>query len=193
MTEPRPYDDAVDIPAEPDEWETVLAFLQEARISDVLLPGWVDRSGRSAVLRPLASTVYLESDSGYLQLSAVNNCGGLRFRVVEEIEYESYLTEDPDEDLVAASVGTHYLGSRTDVPCVGMRLFVNDESDPERGIYRAAELMFEGAEILFDPFYLDGVRIGTSGTADVWLEDHRGEQMTARFGPLREVRWSPTP
>ena len=175
-------------------WSDVLAFLQTARFVDLLLPGWIDRSGPLPVCRPLtlAFGVYLQAESGLIQFAAVNGNGGLRIRLANQIEYDADLRNDPDEELAAASVGDHYLTAAGSGRCTAMRLFTNNESVPEDGIFRAVELTFEAAyTVFFDPFWIDGIRLGTGNTADLWLAEDRSPRFRELFGPLKETTWLP--
>jgi hypothetical protein len=143
-------------------WSDVLAFLQTARFIDLLLPGWVDRTGPFPVCRPLTLDfgVYLQAEDGLIQFTSVNSNGGLRIRLADQIEYDEDLRDDPDEELVAASVGDHYLiAPGHPRRCTAMRLFTNNESAPKDGIFRAAELTFGNACTVF----FDAVRSAQGG------------------------------
>jgi hypothetical protein len=134
-------------------WSDVLAFLQTARFVDLLLPGWIDRTGPFPVCRPLtlAFGVYLQAESGLIQFTSVNGNGGLHIRQVDQFEYDEDLRNDPDEELAAASVGAHCLTASGPGRCTAMRLFTNNESVPEDGIFRAAEMTFEDTYTVFSP------------------------------------------
>jgi hypothetical protein len=173
-------------------WSDVLAFLQTARFVDLLLPGLIDRSGPFPVHRPLTFHACLQADSGLIQFTSVNNNGGLYVRLVDEIEYDEELRNDLDEELVAASVGAHYLTASSPGRCTAMRLFTNNESVPEDGIFRAIEMTFEDTyTVFFDPFWIDGIRLGTGNTPDLWLAEHRSPRFQQLFGPLEETTWLP--
>ncbi len=170
----------------------VLAFLETARFEDLLLPGWIDRTGPFPVHRPYAFDACLQAEDGLLQFTAVNNNGGLHIRTVDEIEYDEALSGDPDEELLAASVGAHYLSTSGPVRCTAVRLFTNNESVPDEGIFRAAEMTFEDTyTVFFDPFWIDGIRLGTGNTPDLWLAEHRSPRLQEVFGPLKETIWLP--
>ena len=112
--------------------------------------------------------------------------------VVDEIEYDGSLSDDPDEELVAASVGAHYFTTSGSVRCAAVRLFTNDESVPGEGIFRAAEMTFEDTStVFFDPFHVDGIRLGTGNASDLWLAEHRSPRLHDVFGPLKETIWLP--
>jgi hypothetical protein len=101
-----------------------------------------------------------------------------------------HLLDDPEEDLVAASIGAHYLAASSSVRCIAVRVFTNNESVPEAGIFRAAEMTFENTSIVFfDPFWIDGVRLGAANAADRWLAEHHTPRFQELFGPLRESTW----
>lgn len=74
-----------------------------------------------------------------------------------------------------------------------MRLFTNYESLPEDGIFRAAEMTFDNTStVFFDPFWIDGIRLGNGNTPDFWLADDRSPRSVELFGPLKETTWLPT-
>jgi hypothetical protein len=75
---------------------------------------------------------------------------------------------------------------------VTQRLFTNNESVPEDGIFRAAEITFEDIyTVFFDPFWIDGIRLGTGNTPDLWLAEDRSPRLQELFGPLKETVWLP--
>jgi hypothetical protein len=168
-------------------------LLETARFVDLLLPGWIDRTGPFPIHRPLTFDPCLQAESGLIQFTSVNNNGGLHIRMVDEIEYDDALSDDPDEELAAASVGAHYLPASGSVRRTAVRLFTNNESVPDDGIFRAAEMTFEDTyTVFFDPFWIDGIRLGTGNTPDLWLAEHRSPRLQEVFGPLRETSWLPT-
>lgn len=174
-------------------WSDVLAFLETAQFVDLLLPGWIDRSGPVPVCRPLTFDACLQAESGLIQFTSVNSNGGLHIRLVDRIEFQEDLRNDPDEELAAASVGAHYLAaSGHPVRCTAMRLFTNRESVPQDGIFRAAEMTFDNfSTVFFDPFWIDGIRLGTGNTPDLWLAEHRSPQFQELLGPPEETTWLP--
>lgn len=174
-------------------WIDVLAFLETARFVDLLLPGWIDRTGPFPIHRPFTFDACLQAETGLIQFTSVNNNGGLHIRLVDQIDYDTDLRNDPDEELTAASVGAHYLSASGSVRCTAMRLFTNNESAPEDGIFRAAEMEFDEVHtVFFDPFWIDGIRLGTGNTPDLWLAEHRTPRLQEAFGLLKEITWSPT-
>jgi hypothetical protein len=45
--------------------------------------------------------------------------------------------------------------------------------------------------VFFDPMLIDGIRLGTGNTADLWLADHRSPRLQELFGPLKETTCQP--
>lgn len=173
-------------------WSDVLSFLETARFVDLLLPGWIDHVGPVPVCRPLTFDACLQAESGLVQFTSVNSGGGLHIRLVDQIEYDEDLRNDPDEEIAAASVGAHYLNASGPMGCTAMRLFTNRESVPEDGIFRAAELTFDNiCTVFFDPSWIDGIRLGTGNTPDLWLAQDRSPGIEELFGPLKEATWRP--
>jgi hypothetical protein len=175
-------------------WSDVLAFLQAAWFVDILLPGSVDRTGPFPAWQPLtlAFGVYLQAESGLVQFTSVDSNGGLRIRPASQVEYGEDLRNDPEENLVAASGGASYFTAPGPWRCTAMRLFTNNESVPEDGIFRAAEMTFEDAcTVFFDPFWTDGIRLGTGNAPDLWLAEHRSPRRQEIFGPLKETTRRP--
>lgn len=173
-------------------WSDVLAFLETARFVDVLLPGWIDRTGPFPVCRPLTFDACLQAESGLIQFTSVSSNGGLHMRLVDQIEYDEDLRSDLDEELAAASVGGHYLVASDPVRCTAMRLFTNRESVLRDGIFRAAEMTFDNnSTVFFDPSWMDGIRLGTGNSSELWLAEDRSPRLEERFGPLKETIWLP--
>lgn len=113
----------------PAMWTDVLAFVENARFVDLLLPGWIDHDGPLPVCRPLTFRACLQAESGLIQFTLVNSNSGLHIRLVDQIAYHEDLRSDPDVEIAAASVGDHYLAaSGHPVQGTAMRLFTNHES-----------------------------------------------------------------
>jgi hypothetical protein len=172
-------------------WSDVLDFLETAEFDDLLLPGWIDRTGPYPTLQPLLFDACLRAENGLIQFTAVNNSGGLHLRLVDQIDYGDR-RDDPDEELAAASVGAHFLSASHSLRCTAMRLFTNNESIPDDGIFRAAEMTFADTYTVFiDPFWIDGIRLGTGDASGAWLADHRTPRFEELFGPLQVTTWQP--
>ena len=127
-----------------------------------------------------------------IQFTSVNSGGGLHIRLVERIKFPQDSWEDPDYELAAASVAAHYLDASVSVSCTAMRLFTNNEPVPEDGIFRAVEMTFnDTCTMFFDPFWIDGIRLGAGNTPDLWLAEHRAPRLQDAFGPRQETTWRP--
>lgn len=173
-----------------DMWRDVLKFLETARFTDLLFGGWMDRSGRFPVFRSFDFEVYLQAEAGLVKFASVNSSGGLRIRLVDELEFDEDFLNDPDEEPAAGSAGVQYLGGSDPVRCTALRLFTNNESVPDEGVFRAAEMTFENNSTVFiDPFWIEGIRLGTGNTPDLWLAEHRSDWGLRLFGPLEETLW----
>ncbi|MEV5575287.1 hypothetical protein AB0L06_35060 [Spirillospora sp. NPDC052269] len=167
-------------------WRDVLTFLESVSFDDLLIPGWVDRTTSPPTYRPSDFDVYLRADTGLLEFSSVASRGGLRIRLTEAIVH----ADDPDDEWGALSVGGHYLPPSDSARCTGMRLFTNDQSVPEDGVFRAAEMTFADTyRVFIDPFWGDGIRLSSGATPDSWLAEQRSPDHEGIFGSLREFSW----
>lgn len=168
----------------------VLAFLESASFDDLLIPGWADRTTSPPTYRPSSFDVYLRSEAGLLEFTSVNSRGGLRVRLTDAIAHAEDIEEDPDGEWGALSVGAHYLPPSAPARCTGMRLFTNDESVPEDGVFRAAEMTFADTyQVFIDPFWIDGIRLSSGAAPDSWLTEQHSPRTQELFGHLREISW----
>src|SRR5262245_37685234 len=106
-------------------------------------------------------------------------------------ELDAALVEADDDEVAVASVGNHYLSASGPAQCTALRLFTNNESVPDEGIFRAAELTFQDRyTVFFDPFWVDGLRLGVGDVADRWLAEARSARHERLFGILQETTWT---
>lgn len=164
-------------------WGETLAFLGEARFDDLLLPGRIERGHRFPIVRPWSFDVYLTADLGCLHLRLSDGHGSLDLTVTPQVVPDADWLED-DEEFVLSSAEPQLLGFGRPVRCTGARYWTNGESDLGAGRVRCLELSFGSADrLVFDAMRIDGIRIGTGGAAELWLDaDIVG-------GPFTEHTW----
>lgn len=165
----------------------VLALLEFGRFTDLLLPGWIDRTGPVPVHRPYTFDACLQAETGLIQFTSVHNNGGLHIRVVDKVE----LGPDLEDEIVMGSVGAHFLSASHPLHCTGLRLFTDNESVPGNAIFRAAEITFGHHTVFFDPMWVDGIRLSTGPAPREWLTEERSARRQELFGLLKETIWWP--
>lgn len=153
-------------------WTDALALLAAERIHDVIVPVVLDEmASRPHAAHPLWE-VYLEFGRGYLQFLSVNNHGGLRVRHVEEVDLQVYRDEfGSEETVLSLSLLGLILGEASQgVAVAEVDYVLNEESEPDAGIVRCAELVLSGQQrIYLDPMHTFGVRIGNPGA---WMRGY---------------------
>jgi hypothetical protein len=172
---------------------SVLFVSATAQLVDLLLPGWIDHTRSVAVHRPYLFEAILADRDRLDPVESMNHNGGLRTRLVDEINFDNPLRVNSREE-VASPVGVHYLSASGSVQRTALPLFTNDESIPNEGIVRAAEMTFHDCfTVFFDPFWTDGRRLGTANAADHWLADDRTARHKQLSGAFWQTRWKAEP
>ncbi|MEV0245428.1 hypothetical protein AB0H76_02435 [Nocardia sp. NPDC050712] len=156
------------------DWDEMLAFLRQARFEDLLLPCHLDRDRPIPLAAPWFFTAYLATDLGYLQVRMSDDHGSLLLSVTPEVVPEEDWVQD-DNELILCSIETQLLGSVLPARCTGLRYWTNGESDLARGRIRCLELSFgDQTQLVLDAMRIDGIRMGTAGDAERWLDDMAG-------------------
>ena len=156
-------------------WYDILAVLGSSKLTDILVPSWLDRSTSRAIT--YFGNIFLELDDGrgYLRVESVNNHGGLAWSQVSSIDLsEQTLDDDDPADVFVTSLTSLYFGEWTSVICLEVNYVTNEESQPDVGIVRCAELVVSGGQRIFiDPMWTFGVRIGVADAASVWMAEYK--------------------
>ena len=165
-------------------WDETLAFLQQAHFDDLFLPGRVERDHPIPVVRPWFFDTYLAADLGCLHVRLSDDHGSLQLNVIPEIVPDQDWL-DGDEELVLTSIEPQLLGgSLRPAQCTALRYWTNSQSDLDQGLIRCIELSFGDLNhLVLDAVWIDGIRIGTHGAAEHWL-DHQADRT------LTEHRWT---
>ncbi|WP_433794876.1 hypothetical protein [Actinoplanes sp. CA-252034] len=148
-------------------WSRTLDLLGRERIHDIVVVAIQDAAD-PAEPAAMMGEIYLRLDDGFLKLSSVNSHGGLLAEHVATIDLQTFRDEFPGDVVVPVRVGSHFMGESWETRCVRVEYVTNEESDPDRGVVRAVELVLDhGHRIVFDPMYTWGVRLGN---VDPWPE-----------------------
>ncbi|MCY1144903.1 hypothetical protein OWR29_43485 [Actinoplanes sp. Pm04-4] len=163
------------------DWDRFTAFLLAARFDEVLLPAYIDESA-PAVVRPFAFSVFLRAGDRWLRLSQVEQGDQLEIAVVDRVEHDASLVEDPAVTAVTVDLTPQVLGEVDSFRITEARGYLSALSDPAAG--RVAGLMLTaepGGTLLFDPLWGSGIRVLPVAGPDAW---------PANRAPDGVVRWA---
>ncbi|MEY9910982.1 hypothetical protein ABIA35_007233 [Catenulispora sp. MAP12-49] len=143
-------------------WDGLVGFLETAVFGGLLFEGsFLDDAAGFRRFCPMSTPVYLESGNGLLKLSTGVNGGTIDFAVVQAPVWEAYGEDWGDMDKVGVlDVGYTYFGEQLEAQCLQVRCAIDNESGPQRGVIRLAEMTFSGGQrVLFDPGWPAGIRV----------------------------------
>ncbi|GIE75103.1 hypothetical protein Aph02nite_10530 [Actinoplanes philippinensis] len=135
--------------------------------------------------------VFVQVDSGFLEITSVGNHGGMLVRHLDRIDLAGYRAEFPDDVPIPVAIGSHFLGGAFAVRCLRVEYTTDVDSDLARGVVRGLELFLEhGQRIVFDPLNTWGVRVGNTGAWPSRVQDgpwpvQRHTVSFSRSGPVR--------
>ncbi|MFI5931807.1 hypothetical protein [Actinoplanes sp. NPDC051494] len=153
----------------PPEWLVAL-FRRHATVQDLLVSAYVHEEDPGRVVL-FQKDAFLTSDDGCLMMRLTKGDGSLRFSGVDQPSlYEDHGSEDIRSLFV--SLAGNFLDTYFDVRCSAVTLFLNDESELEKGLVRGALFHFNVGAVFFDPLHLDGLKIGGEAEAEAVLALH---------------------
>ncbi|MCY0940041.1 hypothetical protein [Streptomyces antarcticus] len=167
----------------------LFATLGHTVVSDIQVPGYVDRDGPIPQFVPLPRTFYLVREKDYVQFDAPLSQDFLTFRIVEQPTPPENL--DEDEEFATSSYDRLFLSEDlSSFAVTRIRCLVSDGPSSGEVLVKCAEFEFENSSYLFaDPRNLFGIRLAGHGAYDRWKA--WAENPEAPDGTLREVVWTP--
>lgn len=163
----------------------IVAFLEVATFSDVLVPGFIDAVSGVGRFQPLFDSIYITAGENHLRASAINQGDQLDLRIVTEIEHGKAVMDDPKVDVAVGCLSELFFGEGQSLYCVSARFLLDGKSRIDDGVVKCAEFEFSyGQRIYLDPCWSFGVRPGTVDT-----ERYR-KGVTGPYGYLDEYKWS---
>lgn len=159
-------------------WSAVEKALRQHRVSDVLVPGWIDREDDIPQFRPQPVVVYLCLDEGFLRLESTGSSDQLVVRVASAVELDGIeLFEDVDDEVIVASCGEQLFGDGwEELRCTDVRYFTDSRSSADEGAIKCLFLELEGRySLFFDPTWTFGIRVGNREDLLRWMKDQRTE------------------
>ncbi|GAA4893674.1 hypothetical protein LX16_1794 [Stackebrandtia albiflava] len=155
--------------------ESLVRRLADARVADVLVPGWV-AEGEPIKVEPWTWTAYLEfADGGLLRAHAEGSTAQVRLEVVPEVT-PPIEWEGEDETLAVTSLGHLFLHQAyNSYRITALRWAENEESDPPGHLVGCMEFEFERRWRLFvDPSWFFGLHLSGPGAYEQWVADDSG-------------------
>lgn len=150
---------------------TALSILKNGLVTDVLVPGYIEREDSPPRFQPWTTTAYLMFDDVAIRFDSVQNYSQLQLSVAYEIAIPDEIARE-EEEFAITSYSHLFLGDAyASFRCTQVRYLQDEFSDPGRGVIRCGEFEFENSwPIFIDPQWHFGIRLGGSGVFDQWLE-----------------------
>ncbi|XYH97111.1 hypothetical protein ACMHYB_56630 [Sorangium sp. So ce1128] len=145
--------------------------LSGARLTDVLVTGFIDNDERPARFHALWRVVYFEFDNMWLKMAVVGDSGRIRLSLVDEVSNEADLLDD---DMLPAlsSVRLQVLRDPDGSNVLATLRTWNTNQSPEWIECSAARLdLVNGQQIFVDPLNYFGIQLGGREQEEVWKEN----------------------
>ncbi|WP_406455220.1 hypothetical protein OH768_19180 [Streptomyces sp. NBC_01622] len=174
-------------PSGPTPWSTAEDVLRRRRVTDVLVPGRIDRDETMSRFVPQPLVVFVLLDDGALRLESVGGYGQLEVRVVDRVTLAGVdlfaAIEEEGDELALASQGEQLFGDSWDrLRCTAVRPFTDAGSNPEAGVVKCLALELESRYwLFFDPTWPFGIRVGNAEDMRRW-ESEYGEHSGRNAG-----------
>ncbi|MET7568165.1 hypothetical protein ABZT04_06625 [Streptomyces sp. NPDC005492] len=173
-------------------WQRIADVLRERYVTDVLIPGRIDRDGTIPRFAPQPLVVFVLLDDGALRLESVGGFGQLEVRVVNSVtldgvELFAAIEEQEEDELALASQSEQLFGDSWDRLCTTVRPVTDADSRPEEGVVKCLALELESRYwLFFDPTWPFGIRVGNAEDIRRWESEYGGQTGTAD-GLLRDI------
>ena len=160
----------------PTPWSRVEEALREQRVTDVLVPGRIDRDDAITRFTPQPLVVFVVLDEGALRLESVGQYDHLDIRYVDTVTLDGVeLFEDVKEEgdeVALASLCEQLFGDGWDrLRCTSVRRFTETgvQEEPKEGELKCLALELESHFwVFFDPTWTFGIRIGNADAMRRW-------------------------
>lgn len=159
-------------------WRGIEEILRQRYVTDVLVPGRIDRDDRIPRFAPQPLVVFVVLDEGALRLQSVGGHGQLEVRVVKSIALDGVelfaAIEGEGDELVLASQGEQLFGDSWDrLRCTTVRPFMDKASKPDEGVIKCLAVELEARYwLFFDPTWSFGIRIGMAEDMHRWEREY---------------------
>lgn len=165
-------------PASPTPWSRTEEVLRQRKVTDVLVPGRIDRDETIPWFAPQPLVVFVLLDEGALRLESVGGYGYLEVRVVDSVTLDGVelfadIQEEGDE-LALASQGEQLFGDSWErLRCTGIRPYTDAGANPAKGVLKCLALELESRYwLFFDPTWTFGIRIGNAEDMRRWEREY---------------------
>ncbi|MGW1889687.1 hypothetical protein ACWCP6_05400 [Streptomyces sp. NPDC002004] len=144
-------------------------------MTDVVVPGWVDRDDAIPQFRPQPIVVYLLLDEGVLKLASVGQYDQLAVSHEDSIRLDGIdLFDDAEDEVIVSSCGEQIFGDGWDgLRCTGIRYFSDAGSSLVEGVVKCLGIELESRYwIFFDPTWAFGIKIGNGEDLRRWKQEN---------------------
>ncbi|MCH5672922.1 hypothetical protein [Streptomyces gilvus] len=165
-------------PAGATPWNRVEQILRQRHVTDVLVPGRIDREERIPRFSPQPLVVFVALAEGALRLESVGGHGQLKVREVDSVELGGVelfaAIEAEGDELALASQGEQLFGDSWDrLRCTTVRPYTDTQSKPDEGVIKCLAVELESRYwIFFDPTWPFGIRIGNAEDMRRWEREY---------------------
>ncbi|WP_405869657.1 hypothetical protein [Streptomyces sp. NBC_00005] len=163
-------------------WSEVEDVLRRRYVTDVLVPGWIDRDEEPVPeFCPQPVVVHVLLDEGALRLESAGHHDQLAARVVDSVSldgvelFERVREEETDFEFAHASWGEQLFGDGwSRLRCTTVRPYTDAGSNPAEGVIKCLALELESRYwLFFDPTWTFGIRIGNAEDMRRWERENQ--------------------
>lgn len=170
----------------------IIEVFRSKRLSNLLVPGFVDEFGAVKRFHPMLENVYFEFDDQLLRCSSIDQYWNLQLELVKEISCEFEIDEDDEfcissisELVLKYPYGQNYV--------IGLRVFLSEESRLDEGIVKCAGFEIQCPEsertgddsIFLDPQNPFGIQIDKKDLELEWRRMNVGSGYQERFWEIK--------
>jgi hypothetical protein len=163
-------------PSRPTPRTRVEEALREQRVTDVLVPGRIDRDDEITRFTPHPLVVFVVLDEGALRLESAGQYDHLDVRYVETVTLDGVglfeAVKEEGDEVALVSLGEQLFGDGWDrLRCTSLRCFTESgvQPDPAEDELKCLGLQLEDHYwVFFDPTWIFGIRIGNAEDMRRW-------------------------
>ncbi|AHH21059.1 hypothetical protein NONO_c62890 [Nocardia nova SH22a] len=157
-------------------WQSVEEALHHRSVTDVLVPGLIDRDpGSVPVFRPHPTVVHVVLDTGALRLESAFHSNQLTVTSTDSVslggvEFFERAAAEADDEIAQMSWGEQLFGDGwSQLRCTAIRPYSGGGADLAKGVLQGLALELESRYwLFFDPGWTFGIRIGNAEDMRRW-------------------------
>jgi hypothetical protein len=171
-------------------WSDTEKALRQRYVTDILVPGYVERHGGIVMFKPTPFAVLVVLDEGVLRLETIDGEAQLAAHIFESVTLDGIpffhgFEEETGDEVALASHSDQLLGDgRSRFRCTAARAFTDTRSSPETGVLKSLALQLDSRDwLFFDPTWIFGIRLGKEDDLHSWEREYAGDGTSEYSSP----------